>query len=195
MKVQISDIQLLLAAIESKGMLISEVIDLINGGVKQQKRNKLSLPINKIKLIVDYSKTIDQAIDDGSYADIHFDITAENFPILNDVDGLPVAICGKLFHFNRDDISSEDAIKRMGRAGYRPAKIRELLALGAAHPELQMKFLIVALGSVFSPPKQSPSVDLRVVPALEVVSGRRKIGLLNFVGGWNIKVLFFGILK
>jgi len=56
-----------------------------------------------------------------------------------------------LFHFNRS-ISSEDAIDEMKQQGFRPGRIEHLLALGAAHTELQKQFPIASLGSSWRRP-------------------------------------------
>jgi len=52
-----------------------------------------------------------------------------------------------LFRFNR--ISGAVAIAEMNKEGYRPATLRELLALGAKYYPLQWAYEIVALGSVW----------------------------------------------
>lgn len=54
-----------------------------------------------------------------------------------------------LIHFNRV-ISTKDAERELDEQGLRPATLPELLALGVSHPELQLQFPIVALGTVWS---------------------------------------------
>lgn len=48
--------------------------------------------------------------------------------------------------------TSEEAIAQMDREGLRPATWPVLFALGADHPDLQLQFWIVALGSVWRGP-------------------------------------------
>lgn len=79
----------------------------------------------------------------GKYDWVNQDITEANFPMAED---FTFGTETKLFHFDRD-ISSENAIKEMERAGYKPVTIWDLLDYGAKNSEMQRKFPIVALGS------------------------------------------------
>jgi len=98
----------------------------------------------EIEFFVDYDMSLEAMIKAGHYDVIETDITAKRFPL----SGIgQVAFEPKLFHFNRN-ISSKDVIKEMEKQGFRPATIEDLLAYGAALPEEQRKFSIVALGSV-----------------------------------------------
>jgi len=87
-------------------------------------------PTEEIKLTVDYTKTVEQAITDGNYDWKNDDIIVKNFPISPEMIGKKVEVVTKLFYFNRD-ISSNDGISEMEKADYRPATLMELLALGA----------------------------------------------------------------
>jgi len=143
----------------------------------------------RISFIVDYTKTVDQAIADGEYGWKNSDITAKHFPISPEMIGTKVEISGKLFHFNRG-MSSEDVIKEMDKDGYRPAVLMEALALAAAYPELQRKFPIIALGSV-----RHGSDGFRWVPCLRVDGRSRRLSLDYFDDDWNASCHFLGVRK
>ena len=106
------------------------------------------------KVIVDYDQTLKQMICAGQYDWIDNDIVSNHFPVTG-TGQKETEIT--LFHFNRV-ISSDNAIVEMAKAGYRPALVEELLTLGAAYKELQKKFPIVALGSVWQAPGGSRGV-------------------------------------
>jgi len=100
------------------------------------------------KVVVDYTKTLKQMIHAGNYDWVNPDINEMNFKVEGQGKQEKEIV---LFHFGRY-ISSGDAIAEMAKAGYCPAQIQELLALGAANPELQKQFPIVALGSAWQNP-------------------------------------------
>ena len=80
----------------------------------------------------------------GKYDWTNSEITEEKFPIIQGKGSRQVEAA--LFHFGRY-ISSEDVIKEMDQAGYRPAKTEELLAFGEHNPEVQRSFPVVELSS------------------------------------------------
>ena len=146
-------------------------------------------PTEEIKLTVDYTKTVEQAITDGNYDWKNDDIIVKNFPISPEMIGKKVEVTTKLFHFNCD-ISSNDVISEMDKGGYRPATLMELLALGTLFPELQRQFPIVALGSAWR------DVDnLRYVPFLGVDASRRRLYLYLFDDDWLTICCFLGVRK
>jgi hypothetical protein len=128
------------------------------------------------KVTVDYGQSLADMIKAGKYDWVNDNITKENFPV-NGQDKQEVEVL--LFHFNRV-ISSDDAIAEMNKAGYRPARIEELLALGACQPELQKQFPIVALGSAWRRPS-----GYRIVPCLVSDGSGRRLDLDDFEGGWD----------
>jgi hypothetical protein len=93
--------------------------------------------------------------------------------------GENVEIKFKLFCFN-PDISPQDAISEMDKVAYRPANLMELLALGAAYPELQRQFLIIAPGSIW--PATGGS---HFVTGLSVCGSKR----------WLLLVWLYGFIK
>lgn len=82
----------------------------------------------------------------------HPDITVENFPVVGTGAGV-VKMEYKIFHFGRTIVSGvpEELIVADDLARpWVPAKIDKLLTYGAANPDEQRKYPIVALGSVAS---------------------------------------------
>ena len=128
------------------------------------------------RVVVNYTHTLAEMIKAGKYDYANSDINAKNFPV-SGAGTRETEIA--LFHFNKN-MSSGQVIAEMEKAGYRPAKIEELLALAEFHPELQREFPIIALGSVW----RSPVGDLNV-PYLNRYDSRRGLRLDWFGGGWG----------
>lgn len=101
--------------------------------------------LNRFPITVDYSQSLDDMVRAGRYEHVaplisKFSVTGQG----------RVETEALLVHFptGRDlTISSSEAARGIVRMGLIPAKIEHLLALGAAHPDLQREFVIVALDS------------------------------------------------
>ena len=108
-------------------------------------------------IAVDYSKSLQNMMADGSYDWVNPAITPKGFPIT--AVGI-VQFETKVFHFNRY-ISSEDAVEAITaddrRNFWEPAKIEGLLAYGVKNPNEQRQYPIVGLGS-FAGSRLSPFV-------------------------------------
>ena len=101
----------------------------------------------RFRVVVNYSQTLEQMIAAGRYDWKNPDITEKHFPIPPSKRGKEeVAI--ELVHFDRN-MESDEVLRELDKAGLRSAELPELLAFGAAHPEKQREFPIVALGSVW----------------------------------------------
>ncbi|MDD2354362.1 MAG: hypothetical protein PHH52_02255 [Patescibacteria group bacterium] len=187
MKISKSDLQKLITAMENKKLSVSQVIELIEKSNVQSE--KVINSTNEIKLVIDYTKTVEQVIADSNYDWKNDDITAQHFPVSPEMIGKKAEVSAKLFHFNRG-ISSDDVISEMDKAGYRPATLMELLVLGFLFPELQRQFPIVALGSVWHSARGSHHV-----PYLSVDGSERSLYLLWFGGDWGPHCRFLGVRK
>ena len=187
MKISKSDLQKLTTAMENKKLSVSQTIELIE--TSNVSSEKIANPTDEMELVIDYTKTLGQAIADGNYDWKNSDINTKNFPISPEMIGKKVEVSAKLFHFNRN-ISSEDAISEMDKAGYRPATLMELLVLGFLFPELQKQFPIIALGSFWR-----NACDDRYVPYLSVDGSERWLDLRWFWGDWIAYYRFLGIRK
>jgi len=187
MKIWKAHLQKLTAEMENRKLFISQVIELIKGS--NVKGEKVVDTANEIKLVVDYTKTLEQVIAEGNYNWENNNIIAKNFPVSAEMIGKKTEISAKLFHFNCI-IGSVDVISEMDKVSYRPAALMELLILGILFPELQRQFPIVALGSVW----HHQDGDC-YVPFLYASGSRRELGLLWFDLVWDVRFRFLGVRK
>ena len=128
----------------------------------------------KFEITVDHTETLEQMILAGRYDWVNRDITTERFPLKG--DGLVTRVA-YLIHFDRK-LSSDDVVDEIRRRGKRPASIQELLAFGARYPNIQRRFLVVAL---------DPSAevgDQSRVACLYRVGPRRYLGLVRWDVVW-----------
>ncbi|MBI2625010.1 MAG: hypothetical protein HYW70_01605 [Candidatus Nealsonbacteria bacterium] len=141
-----------------------------------------------IVIRVDYTKTIEEMVKAGRYNYYNPDIDSKNFPVAKRENG---KVDVHLVHFDLDrQIGSNEAIGKLDIMGFRPAELLELLVLGAAYPELQRQFPIVALGSV----SQSPT-DSRYVPFLSSNICDRHLCLGWFDHSWFKDCRFAAVRK
>lgn len=99
---------------------------------------------NVLKVVVDYDKTLNQMFTAGKYdSEIDPDLIERRFPTKS--KGRE-EISFELVHLDRQ-ISSQDAGAELEKRGLRPATTEELLAFGAAYPDVQREFSVVALGT------------------------------------------------
>ena len=142
----------------------------------------------RFRVVVNYSQTLEQMIAAGRYDWKNPDITEKHFPIPPSKRGKEeVAI--ELVHFDRN-MESDEVLRELDKAGLRSAELPELLAFGAAHPEKQREFPIVALGSVW----QDRSGD-RDVPYLWSNSGRRLLHLSWLGRRWDAYYRLLAVRK
>lgn len=136
-------------------------------------------------LTVNYDISLADALVLGKYDSVNGNITQANFPPSG--KGTQT-IEAALFHFDKT-MTSKRVIAEMNKAGYRPATIEELLALGQVNPDLQRKYPIVALGS-------SCVVDGgRNVSYLSWGSNERKCNLSRFDFDLNDRCRFLAVRK
>lgn len=109
----------------------------------------LTLRTYMIILSVDYGISFEQMIDAGDYDLKNDDLSVKNFPVNG--EGM------HWFEFDlvdpKKDITSSDALELLKKDSnpanlWIPAEIEHLCAFGAAFPDLQIKNLLLALGSV-----------------------------------------------
>lgn len=114
-----------------------------NGG-KEPVSKPLNPVVTEYNLQVNYDLTIEEALNTGKYDFSRYNIMSKDFSTTR----RGTADVGfQLVHFKRD-ISSEAVIDELDWRRCRPANIYELLALGNAHPELQLQHMIIGLGSI-----------------------------------------------
>ena len=137
-------------------------------------------------ILVDETKSVEEAVEAWKFDWTNTDITSENFPQPKDGKKLEKEVT--LFHF-KEKISSEGAIRKMDEAGYKPGTIWDLLGLALKEPNLQKEFPIVALGSV------GGKGGSRSVPSLDWDDRRRCLGLYWFGFDWDGSCRFVGVRK
>lgn len=186
MKIGKSDLKELTLAMENKNLSLAQVIKLVENSAIESATNSTD---GEIKLTVDYTKTVEETIRDGNYNWKNGDITSKNFPVSSEMIGKKVEVAARLFHFNCS-ISSDDVSSEMDKAGYRPATLMELLTLGILFPELQRKFSVIALGSIW----RDPCLDY-YVPYLHRFGAKRMLNLYWFGVNWGNCCRFLGIRK
>lgn len=140
------------------------------------------------KVIVDYDRSVEEAIKAGKYDRINYEITSKNFPS-NRKGTVETEII--LFHPNRY-ILYKEVICELGKSEFRPAELPELLAFGATYPDVQRKFPVVALGSIWQRPHSCGNV-----PCLysHYHSITRTLSLRWFNDGWIPRYRFAAVHK
>jgi hypothetical protein len=133
-----------------------------------------------------YELSIEDARKAGNYDWESSDITSKHYPTIR--TGM-ADITLRLVHFDYY-IESDEVVVELDRMGLRPAETHELLALGAAHPELQREFPIICLGSVWQVRHGN-----RVVPYLGRNDSERLLLLGWFGGGWDECCRFAAVPK
>lgn len=131
---------------------------------------------NTYPLTVNYDTPVGDGVKAGQYGWSDPNIISQHFPSKREgIQKVEV----ELIHFNRF-ISTDRALEGLDKLGVRPAELHELLALGEKYPELQSKFPIVALGSVWQDPR-----GYRYVPYLYCYGSRRKLCLYWIEDDWD----------
>lgn len=147
----------------------------IGGGVRRF-LSALVFKFNNIYTIsVDYGMSIEELVRLGYYDWLDRNITSEHFPTSR-TGKAEIAV--ELIHFDRI-INSNEALRELDKMGYRPAELHELLVFGAKYPNVQRKFIIVALGSVWQNP-----YDCRHVAYLDRYGSKRLLDLHLFGHVW-----------
>lgn len=144
-----------------------------------------------LNIVVDYTRHLDDMIAAGAYPLNRSDkITENNFPRLAREWGRR-NVGFKLLRFDRT-VKLDEVNREMEAEGGIHATVRELLAFGAANPELQRKFTIVALGSIWVTP-----MDNEVAVALGC-DGKQRFVTLDAVRkplGWDSSYVFLTVVS
>ena len=134
-------------------------------------------PFPSYAVDVDYNLTVEQLVQAGKYDRANDDISDPHFPM--NKKGVEPA---EIFIISVVRRMSTEAISNMiGNLAIplRHANVKEELALGAQHPDLQREGPIVALGSTW----RGPSGDVGV-PCLVTHGSHRFLNLTWFGGAW-----------
>lgn len=135
-------------------------------------------------LTVDYDRPFAEMVLAGGYDHGNEYVTEERFPVAG--SGV-VASELELVCLERN-ASSEEVLRTLDSDGSRLGRIGELLALGAARPEVQRSFPIVALGSVACYPS-----DYRRIPFLWGSPRARHLDLRWDEHSWGGNIRFLTV--
>jgi hypothetical protein len=155
----------------------------VSQGGKKMSRKKSKCPVT-----INYgmSPFFEKMIRAGHYDEVSSDINEKNFPVKGSGKVTEDLI---LVHLNKQ-VSKHEVLYEMKQQGLRPAFIEHLLAFGAAYPEKQREFPIIALGSVLVGrygSKDSPCLDLRF--------GKRELSLGQIGSDWFERCRFLAVRK
>ena len=135
---------------------------------------------------VNYDLSVEEAVNAGDYQAVHTQITSKNFPSTRRGHADLEIV---LVRFERR-MASEDVVRELEEEGLRAAELPEFLAFGAKYPEVQRKFSVVGIGSVWRDQK-----GYRNVPCLYSASEGRYLDLHWWDDGWYAYSRFAAIRK
>jgi len=114
---------------------------------------------NVFRVIVDYGKSLAEMKKAGSFDLIELDISVPHFPIIGSGTAvLDIELITYAFKY----MSFYDMLQDLEGRGLRSVILQELLAFGATNPDLQRKYPICCLGSIW----ESRHTGHRYVPYL-----------------------------
>jgi len=123
-----------------------DVVRGILGGAIEVVTNMISFIVATFTVIVDRTKSVDELVKDGGFGRVHDCITSRNIPSPEDVTKQEEELV--LFCFDGD--MSSDAIRaEMDKEGCEPADIWDLIAFAKMKPRFKVRFVIIALESIW----------------------------------------------
>jgi hypothetical protein len=143
-------------------------------------------PRDVFPVTVNYDLPVEEAIKAGDYQAVHAEILSLNFPSAR-TGQTDMEIV--LIRFDRR-MASEDVVRELDAEGLRAAELPEFLAFGAKYPDVQRKFSVAGLGSVWKDRK-----GYRNVPCLYEASEGRYLDLHWWDDGWYTYTRFAATRK
>jgi len=143
-------------------------------------------PRETFPLLVNYDLPLADAIDAGQYQGVHASFTRENFPPARSGQAEVEIILVRY----QQRMESENVLRELDKEGLRAAELSEILAFGAEYPEVQRRFSVIGLGSVWKDRK-----GYRNVPCLYEASEGRYVDLHWWDDGWYSFSRFAAIRK
>jgi len=135
---------------------------------------------------VNYDLPVEEAIQAGDYQAVHAGIASKNFPSTKKGQAELEIV---LVRFDRR-MASEEVVRELDEEGLRAAELHEFLAFGAQYPEVQRKYSVVGLGSVWRDGRK-----YRNVPCLYTASEGRYLDLRWWDDAWYSYSRFAAIRK
>ena len=143
--------------------------------MKNNLKNK-SKQSNIFPLRVNYNQTIESLVKSGKYNWSHIDISSELFSTKRKgISNITI----ELIKFSSRK-STKQVLRELNKNGLRPADVKEILTFGATYPKEQIKYPIVARGSMWV-----GSCGGHFVPCLRAGSKGRYVDLYWFGGIWD----------
>jgi hypothetical protein len=173
-----SEDEILRVAADQGDQLLDKFADVIAQAARK--------PREAFPVAVNYDLSLEEAIAAGDYQAVNADISAKNFSWTR-TGKADVEIV--LVRFDQR-MTSENVIRELDEEGLRAAELPELLAFGAGYPEVQRKFSVVGLGSVWRDRK-----GYRNVPCLYAASEGRYLDLHWWDDGWYTYSRFAALRK
>lgn len=145
---------------------------------------------NVFSVVVNYSKSCREMIAAGNYVHVDRQINSGNFPISG--SGSQEVVL-QLVSYKRD-LKTANILEDLAAKGLEVAKIEHLLAFGAKYPNVQRRYGIYALGSIWD------SGGGEQVPYLGMAgmeyNKKRRLGLSgNIKFGWNSRGCRFLVIS
>jgi len=132
-------------------------------------------PHDTFPVTVNYGLSVEEAISAGQYQAVHGEINSKNFPSARSGQAELEIVLVRFEH----RMKSEDVLQELDKEDLRAAELPEFLAFGAKYPDVQRKFSIAGLGSVWKDRK-----GYRNVPCLYEASEGRYLDLHWWDDGW-----------
>jgi len=173
-----SDDDILRVATAQGGNLLDKFADVM---VEAASRRRDIFPV-----AVNYDLPVEEAIQAGDYQTVHAGIASKNIPSTKKGQAeVEIVLVG----FDRR-MASEEVVRELDEEGLRAAELHEFLAFGAKYPEVQRKFSVVGLGSVWRDRK-----SYRNVPCLYTASEGRHLDLHWWDDAWYSYSRFAAVRK
>jgi hypothetical protein len=169
----------ILRAVDAQGDgLLEKVADVMTEAARK--------PGEVFPVEVNYDLSVEDAILAGDYQAVNASINGKNFPSTRRGQAKMEIF---LIRFELR-MTSENVLGELDKQGLRPAELPEFLAFGAQYPEVQRRFSVVGLGSVWRDRK-----GYRNVPCLFTASEGRYLDLHWWDDGWYSYSRFAAIRK
>jgi len=162
-----SDDEILRVAAAQGDQLLDKFADVIAQAARK--------PQETLPVAVNYDLSVEEAIDAGDYQAVNENITSKNFSWKQSGKRDVEIVLVRFEH----RMTSEGVVHELQEEGLRAAQLPELLAFGAAYPEVQRKFSVVGLGSAWRDRKGQINV-----PCLYAASEGRYVDLHWWDDGW-----------
>lgn len=142
--------------------------------------------MNAFTVTVNYGRSLRNSVKAGKYDWSNRHITAERFPSKRTGTANVEIILVKF----ENKMGFDDSVREIDNRGLRPVELPELLAFGGKYPNVQKRFPVVALGSVWHHPN-----GFRDIPFLNRCDDERTLDLCSCVYDWDPHSWFASLFR